>query len=180
MREIKKILRALESFNNSSSKTIQLKNEKFICSGMNSPYISHQKVAVDQGHGKSGVIILNEDMIIYKVGYEEDVEGKEIPSIWIKKALEVTGLFPIGLPKWLNFDFVRVQMPDRFRGYDEQGCPIWDNRRVIINEYDLEFVFQGSLQEEEEPEEEEKDKKEMNIEAIEELEEKPIPPKSNT
>lgn len=150
MKEIKKILRALQSFNDSSCKTITLKNEKFICRGMNSLYVSHQEVIVDQGHGKSGVIILDESMIIYRVGYEEEIEGKEIPSAWIRDALERTGLFPIGLPRWLNFDFVRVRMPDRFKGCDEQGNPIWDNRHVHITK-DLDFVFvEDKIQEEEE------------------------------
>jgi hypothetical protein len=151
MKEIKKIMSTIQSFRDSSCKTIALKNESFHISGMNSPYTSHQTIEVNAGHGRENLITIYTHEIMFSSNRpDEENDGqcwKQIPAYWVRQMLNETGLFPFGLPEWLNRQTVWAIIPDRFRGYDEAGKPIWDKRNTKISpwysskEFSLRFVF---------------------------------------
>jgi len=147
MRRLKQVQRKLQSFMDSTYKTIQFKNEKYILSGMNSQYISHQSCEISRGHHHDEIIIIDEYLIIKKTkdpekedasGFDQEREEKNrtvcrIPAFWVKEALISTGLFGIfGLPKWLDTDYVYAYLPNKFREYDEEGSPVWFPGKVEL------------------------------------------------
>jgi len=163
VKNLKKIMRTIQSFRDSTYKIVSLKNESFYCDSMNSPYVSHQEIKIKSGHGREKLIIIeSHDIMFLSTDYQDRKNKndgqcwKEIPAYWVRQILNETNLFPFGLPEWLKEHTVWAIIPDRFRGYDDKGKPIWDNRRAKITpiryseeEFSLGFEFTDTSKEEE-------------------------------
>jgi len=124
----KEIQRRLERIKASTTKQILFKKEGWAFRGLNSPYTSHQEVDLLDGHGIERTIVLSIPKTHLIISHQEVdllVRGcvkAQLPSFHFDNLF----IFPATAPLWLETRLVNVIYVDEFRGYDENGAPVFD------------------------------------------------------
>jgi len=130
MKRYKEIQRRLDSLKASTCRQILFKNEGWVFRGLNSPYTSHQEVTLTSGHGIERTIVLSSNTTHLIITENELlVRGcvkAQLPSFHFTD--NELFIFPATAPRWLETRLVNVYYVDEFRGYDENGAPIFDPR----------------------------------------------------
>lgn len=130
MKVYKRIEAALDSLNNSTRLTIEMRGETFIFDGRNSPYVSHQTCRITGGHEIPHCVIFSNYGTVLVVrwnGYVEhrgDFEERPLPKHLLRELFQ----FPATIPEWLNGPgTVNVAIETTFRGYGENGKPLFSH-----------------------------------------------------
>jgi len=133
MKVYKEIQRRLERIKASGKRLLLFKNEGWVFRGLNSPYTSHQEVTLTSGHGIERTIVLSSKTHLIISGNNELlVRGcvkAQLPSFHFLNNHNNNNLFifPATAPRWLETTrLVNVYYVDEFRGYDENGAPVFD------------------------------------------------------
>jgi len=157
MKNLKRVSRFLQSFAMSTAKKIVFEHEGYRFDGVNSPYTSHQTCVMDSGHGVRNTVILYTKWECAVISLDiRDEKHFVIPASWGIQAITQgipEGVFPFGIPQWIQKPgtILCCVMADRFRGYDPEGKPQFDNRNIIdvrpceINfHHEFDFIFEDS------------------------------------
>lgn len=125
MKIYRKIGNAIESLKSATNLKISLRGERFIFSGLNSPYVSHQRCEIGSGHYQQELVVLSNNKCLVAVTplynrdhFQGDVAVRTLPAHLVKDLFT----FPATAPVWLK-GLVVVAVKDGFNGYDEAGRP---------------------------------------------------------
>ena len=127
MKRYKEIQRRLDSLKASTNLDVVFKNEGWMFRGLNSPYTSHQEVTLTSGHGIERTIVLSSKTHLIVSTNELLVKGcvkAQLPSSIFHELF----IFPATAPRWLENRIVNVYYVDEFRGYDENGAPVFEKK----------------------------------------------------
>lgn len=133
----KKIAIAMQSLSAASTLTVRGRNLKWEFTGLNSPYISHQKAVVsrDGHHFKDLIVWSNANGAWLAVTpHEGHFEGDYLASLWEKKDLPVNLEIPVLPLHWPEDwpEVVEVAVKDNFSHFDGDGEAVSKDRPLAI------------------------------------------------
>ena len=130
LKAYKRIESILESLTSRTNLKVSLKNETWELKGLNSPYLSHQTVALTDGHGIDRLVVFGEnELFVFTVDcvvIVDDMLVRDLPAFHFDRLFK----FPVSRPNWFRGN-VKVAFPDRFNGYDRDGSPVF-NKNVYV------------------------------------------------
>jgi len=137
MNHYPKVERTLRSLARSTHRTISLAGETVTFDGLQSPYKSHQTVTVTDGHGigllatiaNTSAAWIAITPIVGGPVIKGDVTSVPLPSYHLHPLFQ----FPASAPNWVR-GIVNVHVPDLFRGFAEDGSPLFFEEGRIMAE----------------------------------------------
>ena len=138
----RRIEASLDSLRESTDLTIRSEEIGVALKGRNSPYASHKELVVTSGHYQRPIIISNSRAIIAvapTIGalFRGTFAVLECPASIIRGILRPGEGFPFRWPEWVD-GLVSVAIADTFKGYAEDGKPIFGPAKWGWGDYTIE------------------------------------------